>query len=533
MTDGLFTRIFDPSPGRYPTSTDTTHKHTDGRACPACGGLECLERPRFFAGQLLTEAELNSDQAYVLAKNRLHNRYLHGPGVVCGLQVACDDCDGWVRVKPGYAIDPCGNDIVVCEEKRLNVGELIARCRDVGGAKVHCDPVRDNSGGEDDCHGLEEHWCITIAYEEREARASTVLRRDAISTGSCKCGNGNGNGKANGYGGGCGCGCGSHATTVSYDLAGGWSHSSKTMREAAARTVGACEPTRIVEGFRLDVCEGEFGLCHTPLEALQGTLLWDIVGCFFKFFTFLQRRVPKRSFDPIIAAVFKRELSGDPQELFESYCYLRQALYELDARDPLKVRCDLKAKLDRIVLQSPPTEENDTYSNQAQVALLDLVAVTWQYFIDCVCQQLLPKCPPDPLDDRLILACLTIVDGKITNICNFGCRRHAGAWPTIYHWLSIVPVLPLLGVLIEYLCCMEWIDPDDRKRGNKVAVGLNKADPSFRRQRLYDSDFKQVHDVVERISRVRDNLTTSNLGTAVSDPQGFAAIVRSALREDG
>ena len=30
-----------------------------GCVCPACGGLECLERPRYFAGQLLTEAELN------------------------------------------------------------------------------------------------------------------------------------------------------------------------------------------------------------------------------------------------------------------------------------------------------------------------------------------------------------------------------------------------------------------------------------------------------------------------------------------
>ena len=27
--------------------------------CPACGGLECLCRPRFFAGQLLTEDDLN------------------------------------------------------------------------------------------------------------------------------------------------------------------------------------------------------------------------------------------------------------------------------------------------------------------------------------------------------------------------------------------------------------------------------------------------------------------------------------------
>ena len=70
---------------------------------------------RFFAGQLLTESELNTEQAYVIAKNRLHNRYLHGWGVVCGLEVVCA-CEGFVHVKSGYAIDPCGNDIIVCKD---------------------------------------------------------------------------------------------------------------------------------------------------------------------------------------------------------------------------------------------------------------------------------------------------------------------------------------------------------------------------------------------------------------------------------
>jgi hypothetical protein len=44
-------------------------------------------RPRYFAGQLLSEVDLRDEQAYQIAKQRLHNRYLHGYGVVCGLQV--------------------------------------------------------------------------------------------------------------------------------------------------------------------------------------------------------------------------------------------------------------------------------------------------------------------------------------------------------------------------------------------------------------------------------------------------------------
>src|SRR5215212_1911114 len=88
--------------------------------CPACGGLECLCRPRFFAGQLLTEEDLNRLDHYIVAKQKLHNRYLHGWGVVCGLDVVCDDCNsGSVIVQSGYALAPCGEDVIVCGDQRV------------------------------------------------------------------------------------------------------------------------------------------------------------------------------------------------------------------------------------------------------------------------------------------------------------------------------------------------------------------------------------------------------------------------------
>ena len=70
--------------------------------CPACGGLECLCRPRFFAGQLLTEADLNRLDHYIVAKNKLHNRYVHGWGVACGMEVLCRACGAQVVVRAGY-----------------------------------------------------------------------------------------------------------------------------------------------------------------------------------------------------------------------------------------------------------------------------------------------------------------------------------------------------------------------------------------------------------------------------------------------
>src|SRR5688500_7307882 len=86
----------DRTPSRGPAVKERVEKR---RVCPVCPGLECQCRPRYFAGQLLTEEELNAEQQYVIKKNRLHNLYLHGSGVVCGLEVVCHpNCEGWVRV---------------------------------------------------------------------------------------------------------------------------------------------------------------------------------------------------------------------------------------------------------------------------------------------------------------------------------------------------------------------------------------------------------------------------------------------------
>ena len=87
-------------------------------------------RPRFFAGQLLTEDDLGTLIAYTTAKNRLHNRYLFGAGVVCGLWVSCDPCGGGtVTVHPGYALDCCGNDLVLACPATLDVNAMIRDLR--------------------------------------------------------------------------------------------------------------------------------------------------------------------------------------------------------------------------------------------------------------------------------------------------------------------------------------------------------------------------------------------------------------------
>lgn len=93
--------------------------------CSSCQG-EQFVRPRFFAGQLLTEDDLQTLTDYVAGKNRLHNRFLFGSGVVCGLQVKRDPCAcGKLIVNPGFAIDCCGNDIIVSCPQTLDINKMI------------------------------------------------------------------------------------------------------------------------------------------------------------------------------------------------------------------------------------------------------------------------------------------------------------------------------------------------------------------------------------------------------------------------
>jgi len=103
-----------------------------GTSC-SCGSAPCLAcenqgytRPRFFAGQLLTEDDLQQLSDYVVAKNRLHNRYFVGSGVACGLDVICHPCgEGRVLVNPGYAVDCCGNDIVLTCPQELDINKMV------------------------------------------------------------------------------------------------------------------------------------------------------------------------------------------------------------------------------------------------------------------------------------------------------------------------------------------------------------------------------------------------------------------------
>lgn len=80
-----------------------------------------IERIRYFARQLLDEADFTQEQEYLRDKARRHNRMLHGWGVVSGLCVESGEAKGELTVGPGYALDSYGNEIVVDDEVTVDL----------------------------------------------------------------------------------------------------------------------------------------------------------------------------------------------------------------------------------------------------------------------------------------------------------------------------------------------------------------------------------------------------------------------------
>jgi hypothetical protein len=107
--------------------------------CVNC--CEQLERVRYFPRQLLTADDMRAEQEYFREKHRRHNRYLHGWGVVCGCAIeAVNDAKSWtVRVCPGYAISPQGDEILIddCRDVDLKLGATPDPCT----VRWPCPPV--------------------------------------------------------------------------------------------------------------------------------------------------------------------------------------------------------------------------------------------------------------------------------------------------------------------------------------------------------------------------------------------------------
>jgi hypothetical protein len=81
-------------------------------------------------GMLLGVDDFAAEQAYHRGKQRLHNAWAHGWGVLWGLAVSVDLAKGEVAVAPGLAYDGRGRELHVDQALCLHVGRWFAAHRD-------------------------------------------------------------------------------------------------------------------------------------------------------------------------------------------------------------------------------------------------------------------------------------------------------------------------------------------------------------------------------------------------------------------
>lgn len=477
-----------------PAAGVTTTQSTCAPACVSCGLLECLCRPRFFAGQLLTEQDLNRLDAYVRAKNRLHTLQLHGWGVVNGLMVRCDPCGTGVVVGTGYAVSPCGEDIIVCADTSVDVCALIKRCTP---ANVSCQPAASGQTPQD-CDALIEDWVLAIRYTETPTRGVTALRMGA----TCSCKQTGGTCSAAPTGG---CGCGG-ATAQTTSTAPTYAMTAPVTTPAARTTSAQCEPTAICEGYSFDV----FPAPATPVRGkgdlqIQGPLIQTFLCCL----------------EPLIAAIptppgplNAGNFAQQPAAWNLWCCRTKQALINYFSSGP-QPDCTLLARLQT---WSCPDPSNQAFAQQMVLAYEVLLVLLLDAMLACLCAALLPPAPFGTSDDRVPLALVRVVKKtcQVVEVCNWtSLRKQMITWPAIEYWLSWVPWLASFPDIIGALCCRELTLPTGETRDNGFTVAGAPAAAAKTEQATassYSSDpaVLEVNPTLDA-DRVTDNQTLTRL----------------------
>jgi len=477
---------------KSPTLTRVTAT-TTACCCPVCLGLQCLDRTRYFAGQLLSEADLNNEQSYWLAKQRLHNRYLVGWGVVCGLQVVCGECAGWVTVNPGYAIDPCGNDVIVCQSQNFNVLQAIQQCcAPAAQPTANCSPLRYNPSPT--CKNSKQEWCITIQYQEQSTNLVTPLSNSiSQSSSACSCSSGNGSSSKSSQ-------SSSNTTTT-----GSCSATSSQSTTIATIPTGACEATRIVEGFQLGVVPA------TQVESAikagnPNSLLSQVTACLTAAAT-LRMKAP--TFDANTTSA----------SAYQATCNYLGVVQQYFATADDVTMCTILTLVSAITVATG--QDVSVYLgivSHLKVLIADAL-------LNCICLAIVPPCPAPACDNRIVLACVTVENGAITNICHFPGRNQLVTLQTLGYWLGILgldKVGSTLSEIFALLCCTS--DKDVNR------TGLFDANNLFYNEAITTAGITSGAD----INRIAAHYLAQNVGAQVMNtfnPSAQALDLRTLVNQ--
>jgi hypothetical protein len=508
-----------------------------GCGSTACHGLSTMERPRYFSGQLLTEDEMRSEQGYVLAKNRLHNRYLHGWGIVCGLQLTCDECPGYVAIHPGYGLDPCGNDVVVPCMQHYDILQAIRECKEATRRKG-CDP--NAQFNPESCAEETEHWCVSVRYTEQQRRPSTALRQTAMSTG-CGCST------SSAPSGGCGCGRGSAGVAYGSASHCGTPAATKTSATYATSSnmlLGACEPSRIVEGYAFSVCKSD-GHCPEPADALKNTFVGRVVACFTALLDLAKERMQKED-SVVVASAFtgtNAMANLSPAQQYASLCRFREFVLDVVDSDAFGLSCGLPCAGYDIVIPQPQENQDESnldYAERSAEALKSMVALLTEHLRECICQAIEPPCGPDPCNDDIPLGCVVVSKDDVISVCSLSGRHYAGSFPAVAYWLSLGPVIA------SWLCklCCAPIYRGGRAKKKALFTMLDSVDPSGALRKTAGAQgFAAPKYYVGQAKKLWQNVSFTKLVNKMNVPEGGINVsayldqspskVRSSLRSAG
>jgi hypothetical protein len=129
----------------------------------------------------LTQADLENEQVYWRMKRRLTNRAL-GTGVVWGLKLTFDLQTQKFRLSPGYALDCCGNDLVVECPVEISYSELYQRSQPL----VNPQPTSSFTTAANPNIIVYRRYCVVLQYVECPDGIRPV-HRDACSPAGSAC----------------------------------------------------------------------------------------------------------------------------------------------------------------------------------------------------------------------------------------------------------------------------------------------------------------------------------------------------------
>jgi hypothetical protein len=334
-----------------------------------CCKLTCFERPSYFCGQLLSDTDLTLEETYFREKNKLYHRTLDGFGVVCGMRMACDcRCHGHITIGDGFAIDCCGNDLVICDPVSFDViGELRKK--------------KWLIEAPDDCCEKEE-------YKERE-RGCTFKRCYYI--GVCY------SEKAIDY-----------VTPYSTECSPG---------------PGPCQPTRIREGVRFEIYD-TLPVRPNPLTEIEKR----IERCFRIF----REGQFARGLHTLAPCILEIVCDRQEPNIQESKEYRRCELQRRDAYSlfqelralflhqlricPDQYNCDMERDVCKVCAPAREGERDGASALECFTKLFELIQ---RYVFSCILAEFAFLCPQPSETCCVLIGSVEVENGRLTRVINY------------------------------------------------------------------------------------------------------------------